>query len=1269
MTNIELRSLAPEYIEDHHGTYVSRLNAAVSDSRNKNIALTGRYGAGKSSILDEFIKEQEKPETKTSEENAPDGTSGREKAKKKGAKKASPKKVLRISINTLGPDKGEDLTNRIQKELVKQLVYRAKPGEVRSSGFARAPELTWWRAGLEALIAAVALVGLLWLFGLRPKEDALGTDGFLGPMIAFALLIFAILWAIRWYVGSRVVAQVSAGGASIALEGKSDSFFDKYLDELIAFFEATEPDIVVFEDLDRFDDPQIFDSLRELNNLVNTSAHWKERHNRPLRFVYAIKDSLFEKLGDEQQEKDEVQKKKTEEGDASASGTSVPASTNKPTSTASSDVNKSEKKDAAAEAVERANRTKFFEIVIPVVPFLSHSNARDHFLEELGKLDLPEDEGAKIDRGLIDIVARHTTDMRLMINIGNEFVVYAERLLWVKKEKRAPGLTADLLFALVVYKNFHLADFEALPHRGSALDKLDKARRDLVDENIKRLELERANLASGATRRRQQQELASELGGRLAVILQTARMALATVIADEASLDVNATDDPSFWQILARADKVGVNLESGNFRVSGSALDRAQLASLFPELNDSRAWVDVPTHIDGKRLSEIDAEIATLRGADFKTLIDDDRYKIDGKTFDALAKEALPSRLAHDLVKQGRIERFYAEYATVFYGKFLGVDVAKFFRNSVWPNEMDMQFSFTTRGAMANVLEQAPADFLRTRSALNIDIVNHLMSLDAASSSDLVGFLAQPSSTDGQQFLTTYFNTPESSSEELVSRLAIKPWSGLFSFIASEGTIDADETKVELINIALLNAPSFESFELDDEARALIRRLHAGIPAFRDPQPGASVKTRFAFLTDALPSIPSLRAISPALQKAAVNAKQYDLSVDNIRTAAELPDEEPISADNLITKPTIWAYCTENIDAYLELVENDKHTPGSCTAPEILAQVVASQHEDWSAAQMERFLNASADSAALPDITVVEQTVWGTAIDASRAIPNVTNLEAYASEIGVDDTLAALLTDDDGAVIDIVGMGDGTAEQLEPLIPLLLNAQAVLEPRQRVLLAKQLWDSPARPGFNLSEITASPDELLAQLLREAMVDDDDEVFAHFSGAGWPSIGPALRVSTNAATFITPALIQGHAVEVVRDKSFQEVTRRAILERLTEFAPTEDQSFLVAAASVARTLRVSLATDALTLIAPAVRNHDDIVWQLQEQGRSIAANTAMQILGRMSGDFVGFAGVTGQKFEVGDTPSLKNVLIRLKATGVIVPQPGRQPRGRWKLRIA
>ena len=82
--HIKLQSLGPEYTESRHSTYVRHLNEAVQDPKNRNIALTGRYGTGKSSVLDAFEKEHAKD-------------------------------TVRISINTLGPDENdEDLTNRIQ---------------------------------------------------------------------------------------------------------------------------------------------------------------------------------------------------------------------------------------------------------------------------------------------------------------------------------------------------------------------------------------------------------------------------------------------------------------------------------------------------------------------------------------------------------------------------------------------------------------------------------------------------------------------------------------------------------------------------------------------------------------------------------------------------------------------------------------------------------------------------------------------------------------------------------------------------------------------------------------------------------------------------------------------------------------------------------------------------------------------------------------------------------------------------------------------------
>ena len=141
------------------------------------------------------------------------------------------------------------------------------------------------------------------------------------------------------------------------------------------FFTRVETDVVIFEDIDRFGDPHIFDTLRELNTILLNA---RQPDGRQIRFVYAIKDSIFEQLGNES--------------------------------------SKDAGQDPSDAELNRANRTKFFDLVIPLVPFITHRNARDLMTDVLGS-----DE---FDPGLIDLASRHLTDMRLLKNIHNEYLVF-----------------------------------------------------------------------------------------------------------------------------------------------------------------------------------------------------------------------------------------------------------------------------------------------------------------------------------------------------------------------------------------------------------------------------------------------------------------------------------------------------------------------------------------------------------------------------------------------------------------------------------------------------------------------------------------------------------------------------------------------------------------------------------------------------------------------------------------------------------------------------
>src|SRR5699024_10051657 len=90
-----------------------------------------------------------------------------------------------------------------------------------------------------------------------------------------------------------------------------------------------------------------------------------------------------------------------------------------------------------------------------------------------------------IEPRLVNTVAQHCTDMRLMRNMCNEYLVFAERLLEPKEpNKTAPGMDASHLFALVAYKNFHLEDFENITRRDSDLDRLYEFHQRLVRETI-----------------------------------------------------------------------------------------------------------------------------------------------------------------------------------------------------------------------------------------------------------------------------------------------------------------------------------------------------------------------------------------------------------------------------------------------------------------------------------------------------------------------------------------------------------------------------------------------------------------------------------------------------------------------------------------------------------------------------------------------------------------------------------------------------------------
>ena len=420
----ELIVLSPHYDEKHHGLYVEKLEQAVRNPKVRNIALTGGYGTGKSSVIQGLVERIH------------------------SSKEFNKTRPIVISLPTIQvadeSDFKNDRTDRIQRDIVKQLLYRSNPRKMRSSQYRRITHVTAPQRVITCFIVAAFLTFTFWLLA-KPDWHWHWSQG--GSLWGYwqPIMVQAILWGLTFYtdwiwVDKPTIKGLELGPTKLELEKNSSgsSYFDQCLNEIIYYFEVSGANFVIFEDLDRFDDPYIFDALHELNELINISLgqeRFTEQKNPPVKFLYATRDSIFE----------HKTKGIIENADA-----------------------------RYTHRLEIENRTKFFDVIVPIIPFSTSRNAYEYLKQLIDSSKF----SIEIDRELLEIVGSEISDYRLLANIVSEFQVFAEQIFtsWGNNKETAEFFKdhANYLFAFVTYKNTHLTEYEKIRTGESAIDKINK---------------------------------------------------------------------------------------------------------------------------------------------------------------------------------------------------------------------------------------------------------------------------------------------------------------------------------------------------------------------------------------------------------------------------------------------------------------------------------------------------------------------------------------------------------------------------------------------------------------------------------------------------------------------------------------------------------------------------------------------------------------------------------------------------------------------------
>ena len=349
---------------------VIRLRENLDAVGAHNIGVTGPYGSGKSSVIKTLIAED------------------------KGQHH-----FLELSLATLDDKEAEKDEKKIEANLLKQMIYREKHETLPNSRFRRVQfhsckELFWKAVWIVACIIAISITfepSFLRIESFYKWLDYGEWNAFadlLALLFLLGTLVYVAAYLVRTY-GRSKLSKLNVSDGEIELK-EEESVLSEHLAEILYFFQETVYDVVVFEDLDRFENKKIFLKLRELNYILNKS---EDLNGRNIRFIYAVKDDMF--------------------------------------------------KDSS--------RTKFFDYIVTVIPVMNMSNARNLLKKELKDRGFKENEISDDD---LRVIALFIDDMRLLTNIANEYEQYHERLISEKQRLEAKKLLAIIVYKNYYPKDF-----------------------------------------------------------------------------------------------------------------------------------------------------------------------------------------------------------------------------------------------------------------------------------------------------------------------------------------------------------------------------------------------------------------------------------------------------------------------------------------------------------------------------------------------------------------------------------------------------------------------------------------------------------------------------------------------------------------------------------------------------------------------------------------------------------------------------------------------
>ena len=440
------------------GIYEEAINFSLKNDKILNIAISGSYGSGKSSLLETYKKnhpEKNFLNISLTHFNSMENSDNIKEKNKKVNNNAG-----QDNLEENDNEKTKSLATVLEAKILNQMLHQILEKNIPLTDFKIKGKFSKLRLVFSTIFILVFILSffqiiffnqwhnfIIGLYNIKFIYNIFKISTYpyfklISGITLFILLGIFIYKILKFQKTKNFLKKLNIQGNEFEIAGDNeDSYFDKYLNEVIYLFEYSDVDAIIFEDIDRYEISEIFERLREINKLVNNKLKNKKNNiilhfifdklrkyffqkRRALKFFYLLRDDIY--------------------------------------------ISK--------------DRTKFFDFIIPVIPVIDSSNSYDKIIELL-----KENSHYNLNRNFLYKISLYIDDMRLLKNICNEFKIYYKKLSGAKNDTK---ISSNKIFSIIVYKNLFPKDFSDLQLNQGFVYNLFSQKDKFLEERIKEIDVQ-----------------------------------------------------------------------------------------------------------------------------------------------------------------------------------------------------------------------------------------------------------------------------------------------------------------------------------------------------------------------------------------------------------------------------------------------------------------------------------------------------------------------------------------------------------------------------------------------------------------------------------------------------------------------------------------------------------------------------------------------------------------------------------------------------------